>query len=121
MTYPQHPAGSTVPTPHPPPPGWVAYPWPPAPNHPRATAALTLGILSVLGLSVLAPMAWYYGATTMRDIDREPGRWRGRGQAKSGLVMGIIGTGLLALGTIFLLLIVTGIAVINGYDSGYPS
>lgn len=92
-----------------------------SPQHPRATAALTLGILGVLGLAVVAPLAWYYGTTTMRDIDREPGRWQGRGQAKAGLVMGIIGTGLLVLGTIFLLLIVTGLAVINGYDSGYPS
>ncbi len=91
------------------------------PQHPRATAALTLGILAVLGMAVLGPLAWYYGASTLRDIDREPGRWQGRGQAKAGLVMGVIGTALLVLGTILLLLIVTGLAVINGYDSGYPS
>ncbi|MGB9012505.1 MAG: DUF4190 domain-containing protein [Aeromicrobium sp.] len=91
------------------------------PQHPRATAALTLGILAVLGVAVLAPLAWYYGVSTLRDIDREPGRWQGRGQAKAGLVMGIIGTVLLVLGIIVLLLMVTGIAVINGYDSGYQS
>lgn len=107
--------------PPPPPYGWTVHPRASLPQHPRATAALTLGILSVLGFSVLAPLAWFYGATTMRDIDREPGRWQGRGPAKAGLVLGVIGTGLLALGTVVLLLIVAGIGVINGYDSGYPS
>lgn len=93
----------------------------PPPQHPRATAALTLGILAVVGLPILGPLAWYYGASTMRAIDREPGRWQGRGQAKAGLVMGVVGTGLLALGTAFLLLVVGGIAAINGVDSGYPT
>lgn len=97
------------------------HPWPPQPNHPRAAAALTLGILGVVGFAVLGPLAWYYGASTMRDIDREPGRWQGRSQAKAGLVMGIVGTGLLVVGTLLLLLIVAGIVTINGYDSGYRS
>ncbi len=109
MTYPPPPAA------HP----WVVPPPATLPLHPRSTAALTLGILSVVGLAVVAPLAWYYGIATMRAIDREPGRWQGRGQAHAGLIMGVIGTVMLALGTALLLLIVAGIAVINAFDSGY--
>lgn len=123
MTYPSPPPqGPPAPFPHAPvpPPGWMGYRPFQLPTHPRSTAALTLGILSVVGLSVLGPLAWYFGVVTMRDIDREPGRWQGRGQAKAGLIMGIIGSALLVLTFLVLLLIVTGVALINGYDSGYP-
>ena len=72
------------------------------------------------GISVLGPLAWYFGVATMRDMDREPGRWQGRGQAKAGLIMGIIGSAFLVLTLLVLLLFVAGIALINGFDSGYP-
>jgi tellurite resistance protein TehA-like permease len=98
----------------------MPYSPPQLPAYPRATLALILGILSAVGVGVLGPLAWYFGAVARREIEREPGRWQGRGQATAGLVLGIIGSALLVLFLIVLLLIVTGIALTNGYDSGYP-
>ncbi|MGJ9422016.1 DUF4190 domain-containing protein [Aeromicrobium sp. CF3.5] len=110
-----------------PPPGWYQHPAPVhLPQHPRANAALALGIISVCGLVVgvtlvVGPLAWYYGAAAMRDIDREPTRWSGRGTAKAGFILGIIGTGLLALAMLLLLVVIGGLAIVSGFDSGYPT
>jgi len=65
--------------------------------------ALVLGLVSVCGafaclVPILAsPFAWYIGAKACREIDREPGRWSGRGEAKAGMVLGIVGTVLMVL------------------------
>lgn len=112
---------------HTPPPGWYQHPTPVSlPQHPRANAALVLGIVSVCGLVVgvtlvVGPLAWYYGASAMRDIDREPTRWIGRGTAKAGFILGIIGTGMLAMVMLLLLVAIGGLAIVSGFDSGYPS
>lgn len=95
------------------------------PQHPRANAAMAMGIVSVCGIVVgvtlvVGPLAWYFGAKAMRDIDREPTRWGGRGTAKTGLVLGIIGTALLGIAMLFLLVVIGGLALVNGFDSGYP-
>ena len=122
-----HPAPDATSAHQPAPAPWHPYPAPAVapPNHPRATAALTLGIVAVCGLVVgltlaLGPLAWYYGATAVRDIDREPGRWGGRGNAKAGLVLGVIASGLLLLALLVLAVAAGGIALVNGFDSGYP-
>jgi hypothetical protein len=85
-----------------------------------------LGILSVCSLvvgvtAVLGPLAWYYGATSMRDIDREPRRWSGRSEAKAGMIMGIAGTAVLAFAIVLIVVVVSGIALVNGVDTGYGS
>jgi hypothetical protein len=95
------------------------------PAHPRATAAMVLGIISVAGFFVLlvpvliAPLAWYFGAVAVRDAEREPMRYRPVGQARAGMVLGIIGTALLAF--VLLMLFVVGALIVIGarYDAGY--
>ncbi|QLQ11497.1 MAG: DUF4190 domain-containing protein [Nocardioidaceae bacterium] len=75
----------------------------PQPAHPRARTALVLGIISLTGITLcglglfLAPIAWAAGFGAMRDIDRAPGFYAGRSEAKAGMICGIIGSVLLVL------------------------
>ena len=61
-------------------------------EHPQATLAFVLGLLSVLGLSILGPFGWYYGNKVVREIDRDGRLYTNRGIAMTGKVLGIIGT-----------------------------
>jgi hypothetical protein len=82
-----------------------AYPQGPvryAPDHPRATTSLVLGILGVVLCQVVAPFAWAIGKKTLTEIDASQGRVGGRGAAQAGYVLGIVGTALLALSVLAL-------------------
>jgi hypothetical protein len=94
------------------------------PDHPSATTAMVLGIISLAGVVfclgvtlVLSPVAWVVGAKAVREIDASPSRYSGRDRANSGKIMGIIGTVLLVLGVIAIILFVVLFAV-SGSDSG---
>ena len=109
------------------------YPYPYAhqparlPAHPRATTAMVLGIVGVAGFFILlvpviiSPLAWYFGAVAQREAEREPTRYRHAGEARTGLVLGIIGTAL--LGVALLMLFVVGMLMVIGanHDAGYGS
>lgn len=69
----------------------------PTVEHPQATLAFVLGLLSVLGLTILGPFGWYYGNKVVAEIDRDPREFNNRGLAMAGKVLGIIGTVFLAL------------------------
>lgn len=111
----------------------MSYPYPypytyappePLPTPPRATAAMVLGIIGVAGsifvLPVLvSPLAWYFGAVAEREAEREPTRYRRGGAAKTGMVLGIIGTALLGVFLLLLLVIVTFMVIATRYDAGY--
>jgi hypothetical protein len=73
-----------------------------APDHPKATTSLVLGILGLVLCSVLAPFAWVMGKRTVGEIDASNGQLGGRGAAQAGYICGIIGTVLLGLGLAFL-------------------
>ena len=105
------------------------YPYPPVrqplPAHPRATLSLVLGIVGVAGFFVLllpvlaSPLAWYFGAVAQREAEREPTRWS-EGSSRAGMVLGMVGTALLAL-LLLLLFLAAFFSVIGWrYDSGYP-
>jgi len=97
-------------------PGYGQYgqPYPPqgfppggyAPEHPKATTSMVLGILGVVICGVIAPFAWRMGKQTVDEIDRSNGQLGGRGQAQAGYVLGIIGTVLLGIGLLFIVLVV---------------
>jgi hypothetical protein len=110
----------------------VLPPFPPPavparPSAPGANPSMVLGIIAVGGLFVLvvpvflAPLAWYHGLAASRRIEREPGRYTGAGQARAGIVLGMIGCGLMVVLLGVLLLAGTGIVIASGYDSGYGS
>ncbi|MCM3514869.1 hypothetical protein [Nocardioides sp. P86] len=85
----------------------------PTTTHPQANTALVLGIVAIGGMFVcglpvlVSPFAWYVGAKAKREIEAEPGRWSGRSEANTGMVLGIVGTVLLGLGVLAAVLLVT--------------
>jgi hypothetical protein len=88
-------------------PGWVR------PRHRDAGTALALGLIGLLaalpslGLSlVVSPFAWAKGHRTLREIRSSGGWLDGEGEARAGLVLGIIGTVLLVLLAVALVLLV---------------
>jgi uncharacterized membrane protein YjgN (DUF898 family) len=86
---PQHPYGQ---------PAYGQQPMGYAPDHPKATTALVLGILGLVVCGLVAPFAWRIGKRTLDEIDGSHGQLGGRGTAQAGYVLGIIGTALLLLG-----------------------
>ncbi len=97
----QSPPGPGQPQYGQPPYGQPPYGQPPvgyAPDHPKATTALVLGILGIVICGIIAPFAWRIGKQTLVEIDGSNGQLGGRGSAQAGYVLGIIGTILLGLG-----------------------
>lgn len=95
---------------------WAGQPYgyaAPTTTHPQANTALVLGIVAIGGMFVcglpvlVSPFAWYVGAKAKREIEAEPGRWSGRSEANTGMVLGIVGTVLLGLGVLAAVLLVT--------------
>ena len=103
----------------PPPPGGGGYAAPPpggpAPvDHPRGMLILILGIVSLVCLQILGPVAWVMGNTAIREIDANPGAYSNRGTVNAGRICGIIGTIFLVLGLItWVILIATGAMTAN--------
>lgn len=113
-----------------PPPYGQQYPtWPVygPPNHPKADLAFILGLIGgpvafvTCGLSLLAaPFAWYFAALVRREVAASPGQYSAdTSKVTAGLVLGIIGTALLALGFILVaILIIVAIADPSAFDDG---
>ena len=71
-----------------------------APDHPRSTVALILGILGIVACSIVAPFALVIGRGAVKEIDASGGQLGGRGMAQAGFILGVIGTVILALSLI---------------------
>ena len=76
-----------------------------------------LGLLSVIGLTILGPFGWYYGNKVVNEIDRDPRAYSNRGLAMAGKVLGIIGTVMLA----FIVVLVVGAIIFAIFASGSSS
>lgn len=64
----------------------------------KATAALVLGICSIVICGIIfGPLAIIFGNQAKAEIDGSGGRLGGRGMAQAGFVLGIIGTVLAVL------------------------
>lgn len=107
-SYGQAPYGQA---PYPQAPYAAAGPFAPArPDHPRATLALVLGIVGLVGGMVLcgvglvaSPFAWGIGRSALKEIEAAQGQLGGESSARAGMIMGIIGTALLALAVLVLI------------------
>jgi len=85
------------------------FPPPEQPYAPGAVAAIVLGILSIVLLPLLGPVAWAIGRSAEHAVDASGGELEGRGLATTGKVLGMIGTVLLiALIAALVLLLATG-------------
>lgn len=98
--------------------GYGGYGYAMAPSHPSATTALVLGLVGLIGGFlcgvgfVVSPFALFVGRKAVREIDASNGQLGGRSNAKAGLVLGIIGTVLLALAVLAVVaLVIFGFAV----------
>jgi len=103
-------------------PGYGAgYPGAPAPTEGKALASMIVGIVSLVlacgyGIGLLgSPVALFLGRSSMKTIDASQGQLGGRGMAKAGFILGIIGTVLLVLTIIAVVVIV--IVVVSNSDS----
>ena len=95
-------------------PGYGVY-QPPPPDHPQATTAMVLGIVSLVGgllcglPLLLGPVALILGYKARRDIAAARGTVGGGAAATAGFILGIIATVLVAL-FIAMILLVIGLA-----------
>lgn len=91
--------------------GQVQY----APDHPKATTSLVLGILALVLCQLLGPWAWSMSKRTLNEIDASQGRVGGRGAAQAGYVLGIIATVLLVLSLLVFVFVIAiaGLGVLS--------
>jgi hypothetical protein len=79
-------------------------------DHPQGTIILILGILSLVCIQLLGPVAWVMGNKAIREIDANPGAYTNRGTVNAGRICGIIGTALLVVGVVlWVILLAAGV------------
>jgi hypothetical protein len=90
--------------------------FPPAPpaSGGNSTTALVLGIVGLVGAmgscccclffvpGLCAPAAWFIGRKELADIRAGRAPYTGESNAKTGMILGIVGTALLALYALFI-------------------
>jgi hypothetical protein len=87
------------------------------PEASQATTVLVLGIIAMVLCQLLGPVAWVMGNNELAAIDSGRRPPENRGTANAGRILGIISTVLLAVGIIFVILIVAGGITISMFDS----
>lgn len=85
-----------------------------ATSHPHGVAILVLGILSVIALPLLGPVAWALGRSVLRDIDAAPIRHTNRSMVQTGMILGIVGTVMLVAGFVVIALIILWVTTGDG-------
>ena len=83
------------------------------PDHPQSTLALVLGLVSVVGAFIfcgvtllISPFAWGVGHSALKDIRASQGQIGGESQARTGMILGIVGTALLILAVVVVLVVI---------------
>ncbi len=73
-----------------------------APRSQKATTILVLGILAIVCCQICGPIAWYMGRQELADIRQGLVSPLDEGTVKAGMILGIVGTILLALGLLWI-------------------
>lgn len=84
---------------------------------PNATLILVLGILSIICIPLLGPVAWIMGNNALKELDQGFGDPNARGLVVAGRILGIIGTVLLVLSCVYAVLmfaLLGGMAAFQG-------
>lgn len=68
----------------------------------QAIVALVLGILGLVCCPFLAPIAWFLGSQESKAVREGRSAVAGEGIAKAGMILGIIGTVLIALWAVWI-------------------
>lgn len=81
----------------------------------QAIAALVIGLIGIMTCcgTVLSPIAWYLGSQEQKAIREGRSPAAGESLAKIAVILGIVGTALLVLITLWIFLM-GGLAVISG-------
>jgi hypothetical protein len=87
------------------------------PEASQATTVLVLGIIAIVLCQLLGPVAWVMGNNELAAIDSGRRPPENRGTANAGRILGIISTVLLAVGIIFVILIIAGGITVSMFDS----
>jgi uncharacterized membrane protein YjgN (DUF898 family) len=90
------------------------YGSPMAQPHPQGTMILIFGILSLVGIQIMGPIAWVMGSKALKEIDANPAAYSDRGNVNAGRICGIIGTVLMILTVLFIIAYVIFLFVILG-------
>ena len=82
----------------------------------QAITALVIGLIGILTCcgTVLSPIAWYLGVQEQRAIREGRSPAAGEALAKIAIILGIVGTAVLAL-LILWVFLMGGLAVISGF------
>lgn len=95
-------------------------------SRPSPTRALVLGILAIAGVVVLitlplGPLAWHQGAVALREIQRHPDAVGGRGEARAGMILGIIASAVLVVVLLGVVILAVSFWVLTSVETGYST
>ncbi len=99
--------------PWPPPPGGL-QPAPGASGSGNGTLILVLGILSIICLPILGPVAWILGNNALASGAVDPSQ---AGSVSAGRICGMVGTALFVLGIIWFFFL-GGLAIMGSHHAG---
>ncbi len=121
---PGQPPATGQPAAYAPMPGYGGFVAPP-PDHPQATLSLVLGLVGLIGALVfcgvtlvVSPFAWAIGQSALKQIRASQGRLGGEGPARTGMILGIIGTALLVLAVLAVIAVIVLIAASESTTTG---
>lgn len=86
-------------------------------EHPQGITVLIMGLLSLVVVQLLGPVAWIMGNRVLAEIDADPARYSNRGMVQAGRIMGMIATILMIVIVAFFVIVFAGVFATIGLSS----